>query len=156
MARITVEDCVDKFPSRFELVLVAAYRAKKLYSGELPKVDKENDKNTVIALREIADTSIPIKDMKENLISQYQTYTIVDEEEDANMESYDRHDTKTTISEDMPSNEKNAEQQIDNEIEALKLKEDQDIKEHYKNSDDMQQSEETNIVQDIPEENKIL
>ena len=55
MARITVEDCVDKFPSRFELVLVASNRAKKLHSGEEPTVEKENDKNTVIALREIAE-----------------------------------------------------------------------------------------------------
>ena len=82
MARITVEDCVDKFASRFELVLIASHRAKKLHSGELPTVEKENDKNTVIALREIAETTIPINEMKENLISQYQTYTILDEEED--------------------------------------------------------------------------
>ena len=60
MARITVEDCVDKFPSRFELVLVASQRARKLYSGEQPKLEKENDKNTVIALREIA-TKIVLK-----------------------------------------------------------------------------------------------
>ena len=54
MARITVEDCIDKFPSRFELVLVASNRARKLYSGENPTVEIDNDKNTVIALREIA------------------------------------------------------------------------------------------------------
>ena len=50
MARITVEDCIDKFPSRFELVLVASQRARKLDSGENPTIDKDNDKNTVIAL----------------------------------------------------------------------------------------------------------
>ena len=54
MARITVEDCIDKFPSRFELVLVASQRARKLYSGETSTLEKDNDKNTVIALREIA------------------------------------------------------------------------------------------------------
>ena len=64
MARITVEDCVDKFPCRFELVLVASQRARKLHSGEKPTVDKDNDKNTVIALREIANVSIPIEEMK--------------------------------------------------------------------------------------------
>ena len=50
MARITVEDCIDKFPSRFELVLVASNRARRLFSGESPTVDKDNDKHTVIAL----------------------------------------------------------------------------------------------------------
>ena len=52
MARITVEDCIDKFPSRFELVLVAANRARKLYAGEDPTLEIDNDKNTVIALRD--------------------------------------------------------------------------------------------------------
>ena len=81
MARITVEDSIDKVPSRFELVLIASQRARKLHTGDQPSVEKENDKNTVIALREIAETTIPIEEMKENLISQYQSYTIVDEEE---------------------------------------------------------------------------
>ena len=85
MARITVEDCVDKFPSRFELVLVASQRARELHSGEQPTVEKDNDKNTVIALREIADATIPIEEMKENLIEEYQTVTIHDEE-DENLE----------------------------------------------------------------------
>ena len=85
MARITVEDCIDKFPSRFELVLVASQRARKLHSGEEPKVTKDNDKNTVIALREIADSSMTVEQMKENLIQEYQTVTISDEE-DENLE----------------------------------------------------------------------
>ena len=65
MARITVEDCIDKFPSRFELVLVASNRARKLYSGESPTVEIDNDKNTVIALREIADETIKVPDLTE-------------------------------------------------------------------------------------------
>ena len=85
MARITVEDCVDKFPSRFELVLVASQRARELHSGETPTIDKDNDKNTVIALREIANTTIPIEKMKENLIEEYQKVTLRDEE-DENLE----------------------------------------------------------------------
>jgi len=85
MARITVEDCVDKFPSRFELVLVASQRARELHSGETPTIDKDNDKNTVIALREIADATIPIEKMKENLIEGFQKVTINDEE-DKNLE----------------------------------------------------------------------
>ena len=81
MARITVEDCIDKFDSRFELVLVASNRARKLHSGDSPTVEKDNDKNTVIALREIADETIPIDDMKNNLIEEYQTVSNYNEEE---------------------------------------------------------------------------
>ena len=81
MARITVEDCIDKFPSRFELVLVASNRARKLYSGENPTVEIDNDKNTVIALREIAEESIPIDTLKNKLIEEYQTVSAFDEEE---------------------------------------------------------------------------
>ena len=81
MARITVEDCIDKFESRFELVLVAANRARKIHSGESPTVEKDNDKNTVIALREIAEETIPVEDLKEKLIEEYQTVSIQNEED---------------------------------------------------------------------------
>ena len=81
MARITVEDCLDKFESRFELVLVASNRARKLHSGENPTVEKNNDKPTVIALREIADESLPIDSLKDKLIQEYQTVSPLDEEE---------------------------------------------------------------------------
>ena len=81
MARITVEDCIDKFESRFELVLVASNRARKIHSGESPTVDKNNDKPTVIALREIADESLSIDSLKEKLIQSYQTVSSLDEEE---------------------------------------------------------------------------
>jgi len=81
MARITVEDCIDKFESRFELVLVASNRARKIHSGESPTVDKNNDKPTVIALREIAIETLPIDSLKNNLIQEYQTVAPLDEEE---------------------------------------------------------------------------
>ena len=81
MARITVEDCIDKFDSRFELVLVASNRARKLYSGEEPTVERDNDKNTVIALREIADETITAEEFKQNLVEEYQTVSTIDEEE---------------------------------------------------------------------------
>ena len=68
MARITVEDCIDKFPSRFELVLVASNRARKLHSGEEPTVEIDNDKNTVIALREIAEETVTVEKLKNDLI----------------------------------------------------------------------------------------
>ena len=81
MARITVEDCIDKFESRFELVLVASNRARKLHSGESPTVEKDNDKPSVIALREIADETIAIENLKDKLIQEYQTVSPLDEDE---------------------------------------------------------------------------
>ncbi len=81
MARITVEDCIDKFPSRFELVLIASNRARKLHSGENPTLERDNDKNTVIALREIAEETIPINELKNDLIEEYQTVTFNEDDE---------------------------------------------------------------------------
>ena len=81
MARITVEDCIDKFPSRFELVLVASNRARKLFTGENPTVEIDNDKNTVIALREIAEETITKEELKNDLIQEYQTNTFSEDED---------------------------------------------------------------------------
>ncbi len=81
MARITVEDCIDKFPSRFELVLVASNRARKLHSGDTPTVEKDNDKNTVIALREIAQETLTAEQLKTDLIEEYQTTPLIEEDE---------------------------------------------------------------------------
>jgi DNA-directed RNA polymerase subunit omega len=81
MARVTVEDCVDKVPNRFELVLLATHRARALASGALVTVDTENDKNAVIALREIAEKSISPSDAREGLIHSMQHNTEVDEPE---------------------------------------------------------------------------
>ena len=81
MARITVEDCIDKFSSRFELVLVASNRARKLHSGEDPTVKIDNDKNTVIALREIAEETVTAEQLKNDLIEEYQTNTFIEDED---------------------------------------------------------------------------
>ncbi len=81
MARVTVEDCVDKIPNRFELVLLAAHRARSIANGSAITVAAENDKNPVIALREIAERTIPSEDMKESLINSIQKNTEVDEPE---------------------------------------------------------------------------
>ena len=69
MARITVEDCIDKVEGPYDLVLIAKERAVQLNSGEHPKVDPENDKNTVIALKEIAEKKVLVKDLKESAIN---------------------------------------------------------------------------------------
>tara|TARA_B100000579_G_C22436158_1_gene667694 strand:- start:188 stop:610 length:423 start_codon:yes stop_codon:yes gene_type:complete len=92
MARITVEDCIDKFESRFELVLVASNRARKLHSGENPSVERNNDKNTVISLREIAEETISVDKMKNNLIEEYQT-VLEQNEEDMSLEQLESENT---------------------------------------------------------------
>ena len=69
MARITVEDCIDKVDGPYDLVLIAKERAVQLNSGEKPKVDPENDKNTVIALKEIAENKVSVKELKESAIN---------------------------------------------------------------------------------------
>jgi DNA-directed RNA polymerase subunit omega len=83
MARVTVEDCVDKVPNRFELVLLSAHRARSIASGSHITVEAENDKNPVIALREIADRTIPPADLHESLIHSIQKNVEVDEPEKA-------------------------------------------------------------------------
>ena len=92
MARITVEDCIDKFPSRFELVLVASNRARKLHAGEISNLKKDNDKNTVIALREIAEESLSVEELKNDLIEEYQTVTFNEEEEIEDLSQNDDND----------------------------------------------------------------
>ena len=103
MARITVEDCIDKFPSRFELVLVASNRARKLFSGESPTVEIDNDKNTVIALREIADETLTKEQLKNDLIEEYQTNTF-SEDEDLN-EIEDNSDDSQSEENDLQSSD---------------------------------------------------
>ena len=82
MARVTVEDCVDKVPNRFELVMLAAHRAREITAGSVLTVDRDNDKNPVVALREIADETQGADDLRERLIESLQTQIEVDEPED--------------------------------------------------------------------------
>jgi DNA-directed RNA polymerase subunit omega len=81
MARVTVEDCIDKVDNRFELVLLASHRARMISSGSELTVDRDNDKNPVVALREIADQTVQPEDLKEDLIHSLQKYVEVDEPE---------------------------------------------------------------------------
>lgn len=82
MARVTVEDCVDKVPNRFELVMLAAHRARELASGAPLTVERDNDKNPVVSLREIADETQSANDLRERMIESHQTQIEVDEPED--------------------------------------------------------------------------
>lgn len=83
MARVTVEDCVDKIPNRFELLLIAAYRARMLGNGAHMTVEPENDKNPVVALREIAADTVSATDLRERLIHSIQKKVELDEPEAA-------------------------------------------------------------------------
>ena len=81
MARVTVEDCIDKVENRFELVLLASHRARQISQGASITVDRDNDKNPVVALREIADETLSPGDLKEDLIHSLQKHVEVDEPE---------------------------------------------------------------------------
>lgn len=82
MARVTVEDCVELVPNRFELVMMAAQRARDIHGGQEIKVDRDNDKNPVIALREIADQVVVLDDLRESLIRGHQRPPEVDAPEE--------------------------------------------------------------------------
>ena len=81
MARVTVEDCIDKVENRFELVLLASHRARLISQGSQLTIDRDRDKNPVVALREIAEEKIAPDDLKEQLIHSLQKYVEVDEPE---------------------------------------------------------------------------
>ena len=160
MARITVEDCIDKFESRFELVLVASNRARKLHSGEDPTVEKDNDKNTVIALREIADETIPIDEMKNSLIQEYQTES-AQNEEDLSLENSDMEiDTdiqeNTIFKAEDTVIESNLEE--DTVIES-NLEEDTAIESNFEelendNVDETEENHQSDTLIDMPDEDK--
>lgn len=81
MARVTVEDCIDKVENRFELVLLASHRARLISSGAPLTIDRDRDKNPVVALREVADETVRPDDLREQLIHSMQRYVEVDEPE---------------------------------------------------------------------------
>ena len=85
MARVTVEDCVDKVTNRFDLVLLAGQRSRQISAGEELTVDRDNDKNPVVALREIADTTIENEELRESLIRSMQRHVEHDEPEEDDM-----------------------------------------------------------------------
>ena len=127
MARITVEDCIDKFPSRFELVLVASNRARKLYTGENPTVEIDNDKNTVIALREIAEETITKDQLKNDLIQEYQTNTFGEDEDlneiedNSNEDQTDNDQLDSNVSNEHDINENESKEETSNEASGDNL-----------------------------------
>ena len=106
MARVTVEDCIDKVDNRFELVLLAGHRARQISQGAMITIDRDNDKNPVVALREIADETLSPGDLKEDLIHSLQKHVEVDEPEADAAEIADQTDT-TAVSADADGEEDN-------------------------------------------------
>src|SRR4051812_5250345 len=80
MARVTVEDCILKVPNRFELVMVASQRAREIGSGAAIMVERDNDKNPVVSLREIADTDLSLENLHESLVRNHQKVIEIEEE----------------------------------------------------------------------------
>ena len=134
MARITVEDCIDKFPSRFELVLVASNRARKLYSGESATVEIDNDKNTVIALREIAEETLTSEKLKNDLIEEYQVNTFSEDEEINELE--DNSDENQSEESEVNSDEKSQDDEnLEQTSEETIIKTSQDNQENLSHED---------------------
>ena len=98
MARVTVEDCIEKIPNRFDLVLAAAQRARDISTGNPLTIDRDNDKNPVVALREIADETIDPDKLRDDIIKGLQKLTnpeIIQDEEDENLEDNSLEDNYT-------------------------------------------------------------
>ncbi|WP_306253404.1 DNA-directed RNA polymerase subunit omega [Parvularcula sp. IMCC14364] len=102
MARVTVEDCVDKVENRFNLVLLAAHRARTISAGAPVTVDRDNDKNPVVALREIADETVEVPIIEDDLVTSMQKQLEIDEPEDAEGAAAEKADLPEhdTVSED--------------------------------------------------------
>lgn len=88
MARVTVEDCVTKVPNRFELVLMAAQRARDISTGGRITVERDNDKNPVVALREIAEDTVELDHLRDSLVLGLQKHVEVDEPEEDELEAF--------------------------------------------------------------------
>jgi DNA-directed RNA polymerase subunit omega len=131
MARVTVEDCIDKIPNRFELVLLAAQRTRELFAGALPTVSRDNDKNPVIALREIAEEAVPVDTLKARFINalKHNAYGFGE-----GKEHYD--DVQQAI-----GDEKTSRLEVDENIEEVKKLEAQAVSEDVEAVDDFDEGE---------------
>jgi len=114
MARVTVEDCILKIPNRFKLVLTASQRAREIGSGAPLLVDRDNDKNAVVSLREIADTDISLEELGETLIKNHQKVIELEEDEEEIID----------VMEGEAEWEQSANQSAEGELEAAGMSED--------------------------------
>jgi DNA-directed RNA polymerase subunit omega len=123
MARVTVEDCIDKLPNRFELVLLAAHRARTISQGAPITVERDNDKNPVVALREIADETLVTEDLREEYIHSMQKHVEVDEPEETEVpliqQSGDMSIVNDASDEDQPDMERMTEEDLLRGLEGM-------------------------------------
>lgn len=116
MARVTVEDCIDKVPNRFELILLTAHRARAISAGAPITVERDNDKNPVVALREIAEQTIRPNDIEEDLIHSMQRYVDVDEPEAEAPPSIGRDEPAPALARDDMANDTNIDPMSEEEM----------------------------------------
>ncbi len=117
MARVTVEDCIDKVPNRFELVLLASHRSRTISAGAEIAVDRDNDKNPVVALREIAEEKVSPEDLKEELIHSMQKQVEVDEPEPTAAPQIPRSTTASPAAPILGQDDRTQDTQIDHMTE---------------------------------------
>ena len=124
MARVTVEDCIDKLPNRFELVLLSAHRARMVSQGAPITIERDNDKNPVVALREIADETVSADDLREEFIHAMQKHVEVDEPEPTEMPLIQQLGDMSVVndsqgSEDQPELEQMTEEELLRGLEGM-------------------------------------
>ena len=119
MARVTVEDCIIKIPNRFDLVILAGQRARNISAGAPLTIERDNDKNPVIALREIAESSVEVADLEEAVVKSLQKYVEIDEPEaEDEMEMLTAESLAATVAEDLGQVVGEPEGEVEGEVEG--------------------------------------
>ena len=119
MARVTVEDCIIKIPNRFDLVILAGQRARNISAGAPLTIERDNDKNPVIALREIAESSVEVADLEEAVVKSLQKYVEIDEPEaEDEMEMLTAESLAATVAVDLGQVVGEPEGQVEGEVEG--------------------------------------
>ena len=153
MARVTVEDCIDKIPNRYELLMVATQRAKDISSGAPIMVSRDNDKNPVIALREIAEEKVNIEDLQKSLVMGLQKYVEVEEPEEEELEIMAAEKELVDLDEQfnglLLDNELNDSMQVVDDDDGLDLEADADV---AADDDDLQLDDSLDMGVDIDED----
>ena len=152
MARVTVEDCIDKIPNRYELLMVAAQRAKDISAGSPITLPRDNDKNPVIALREIAEETVSIEELQKSLVMGLQKYVEVEEPEEEELEIMAAEKELVDLDEQfnglLLDNELNDSMQVVDDDDGLDLEADADV---AADDDDLQLDDSLDMGVDIEE-----
>lgn len=153
MARVTVEDCIDKIPNRYELLMVAAQRAKDISAGSPITLPRDNDKNPVIALREIAEETVSIEELQKSLVMGLQKYVEVEEPEEEELEIMAAEKELVDLDEQfnglLLDNELNDNMQVVDDDDGLDLEADADV---TADDDDLQLDDSLDMGVDIDED----